>query len=69
VFVSFTQQFCYQELGCEKNSDAPTRRLESASRSRSGHRREGRVDTCTTRCLELACRSDAAINLDTASDT
>ncbi|QCE11170.1 hypothetical protein DEO72_LG10g2403 [Vigna unguiculata] len=37
--------------------DAPTRWLDSASRSRSGHGRGGAADTCTTRCrTPLAAR-------------
>jgi len=33
---------------------APTRHLERASRSGSGHRRGGGADTYTTRCPKLA---------------
>jgi len=40
--------------------DALTRWLDDASRSRSGHGREGATDTCTTRCRKLLHGSDAA---------
>ena len=40
--------------------DAPTRWLDAASRSRSGHGRGGAADTCTTRCRRLLSGSDTA---------
>ena len=47
--------------------DAPTRWLDGTSRSRSGHRRGGVADTCTTRCRRLLSGSDTASSETRAS--